>query len=320
MSPEADHFSTIIETGHAHCDHCPANNDPKVASTIAQDISIRVLGVLAPSVHIWHTDNDTHTFAHVGSFPIKANGVVTLTVQPESIYTITTTTGQSRGSFDSPPAASSAFPLNWTDTFDSSVVESLPKFWADQCGSFQIMPSGGGRNGNSMLQRVVQPPGVNKWTKNLQNPLSILGNPKASAATQLTVDARVPPEAARPVWVGLCGRVSTVGHNQAPGGVSAGVCLQLNETSATDASLSWRIEEDGERIVASGTLHNASLSDWHMLELSFGCDGGINSSASATIDGNLVGVGTVSAIKGMAALATGWHVGEFDRFTVASCS
>eukprot|EP01047_Picozoa_sp_COSAG01_P036908 COSAG01_NODE_2902_length_6891_cov_3.810218_8_plen_245_part_00 len=204
VSPDGDHFSTIVETGHAHCDHCPANNDPKFASTISQDISIRVLGALAqvPTAHVWHTDNDTHTFVNVGSFPINA-GVVNLTVLPESIYTITSTTGQSRGSFDSdPPAASATFPQNYSDSFDDSVVESLPKYWADQCGSFQIMPSGGGRDGNSMLQRVLQRPGVNKWTKNLQNPLTILGNPKASAATRLSVDVRVPSEAVRPAWMG----------------------------------------------------------------------------------------------------------------------
>lgn len=339
VSPNGTHFSTVIETAHAHCNHCPANNDPKTASTKAQDITIRLLGGLrqAPQVYVWHTDNATNTFVNLGSTPVKA-GAVTLTIEPASIYTITTTTGQSRGSFPTPPAASSAFPSSWEDNFDSGIVESLPKYWADQCGSFQIMPSEGGRSGNSVKQRVAQRPGVNKWTRNLQNPLTILGDPKSTAATRLSVDVRVPGNAvlAPPAvggkpppnltlpgfMLGLCGRISVVGHNTAAGGTGAGVCLQLNATVVTESGVSWRIEQDGTQVIASGTLLNASLSDWHSLELSFGCDGATNRSVSATIDGQLVGTGTVWAnnTAGMAALATGWHVGEFDRFKLAGCS
>ena len=69
------------------------------------------------------------------------------------------------------PAASAPFPARWADDFEASTVESLPKYWADQCGSFQIMPSSGGRTGNSILQRVPMHPGHNKWHENLKNPL-----------------------------------------------------------------------------------------------------------------------------------------------------
>ena len=69
VSPDGDHFSTIIETGHAHCDHCPANNDPKTASTTAQKVIIHLLGGLAHAkvVHAWHTDNATKTFSNIGN-------------------------------------------------------------------------------------------------------------------------------------------------------------------------------------------------------------------------------------------------------------
>jgi hypothetical protein len=406
-----------------------------------------------PSVQVWHTDNATHTFAHLGGVPVRAGGVVTLTVNPESVYTITSTTGQSRGTFPTPPAASSAFPTIYEDDFEVGVVESLPKYWADQCGSFQIMPSGGGRTGHSIQQRVPLRPGVNRWAHNLQNPLTILGDPNASAPTRLSVDVRVPPEAftaaaptppslaaalpsaaatsrmaptykytagriqngrgdwgiaktltlaeaealcaqtqrceaitlaskiPRPtraqqiwltskrtvehgsagagwqsflltpphpapppppppidapsgVWVGLCGRVSQVGQSAAPGGTSAGVCLQLNASSSADgAATSWRIEQNGKVVLAHGTLDGGGpslITAWHTLELAFGCDsgggdggvgGGGSSTLSATIDGKVVASGiNVSATVGMAALATGWHVGEFDRFKLAGCS
>ena len=172
VSPDEKDFSMILETGHAHCPVCSANNAPGVASNVTQTVSIGLLGDLAltRTVQVWHTDNDTASFAHVGSVPVIA-GVISLAVAPESIYTVTTTTGQSRGSFPAAPAVSAPFPARWADDFEASTVESLPKYWADQCGSFQIMPSSGGRTGNSILQRVPMHPGHNKWHENLKNPL-----------------------------------------------------------------------------------------------------------------------------------------------------
>jgi hypothetical protein len=87
-----------------------ANNDPKTASTVAQKVSITLLGAMALSktVHVWHTTPNA-SFVNLGPFPVNA-GMVALSVEPESIYTVTSTTGQSRGSFPAPPAASAPFP------------------------------------------------------------------------------------------------------------------------------------------------------------------------------------------------------------------
>ena len=140
--------ATIVETGHAACHHCAANNADSAASTATQQFSITLTGGLAStsSVEVWHTSNAT-MFEHTGKGTAVSGGKISMSIEPESIYTITTTTGQSKGSFAAPPAASAPFPADWSDDFDSGVVESLAKYWADQCGSFQVMPAGGGRSG-----------------------------------------------------------------------------------------------------------------------------------------------------------------------------
>lgn len=188
--------ATIVETGHAGCNHCGANNAASAASTSTQQLSITLAGDLASTstVEVWHTSNTT-MFEHTGKGVSVSGGKLTLSVDPESIYTITTTTGQSKGAFDSPPAASAPFPADWSDDFDSATVESLAKYWADQCGSFQVMPAGGGRSGNTLLQRVTERPGANKWAGNLDNPLTALGNPTATAPIKITVDVRAPKAA-----------------------------------------------------------------------------------------------------------------------------
>ena len=247
---------------------------------------------LANTVQIWHTDNDTHSFVHIASTNISSEGTIELTVLPESIYTVTTTVGQSRGSFPHQPAASAPFPAAWAGDFDSGVIESVPKYWADQAGSFQIASSGGGRSGKSVIQRVAMRMGKKKWHGELLNPLIILGAASGpSLATTFSVDARVPldafpqpplpppppPPKWRPsplqppsgAWVGLCDRVSSVGHNQNMVGVYRGVCLQVNATTAA-GRMGWRVETDGTDIVASGELQGStlpeSLSKWHTLE------------------------------------------------------
>ena len=417
----------IVETGHAACHHC--NYAADTASTVSQDLDVTLSGGLAgvKTVSVWHTSNST-SFEKVGSDVKVDSGKITLTVLPESVYTVTTTTGQSKGSFDSPPAASAPFPAQWKDDFDSATVESLAKFWADQCGSFQVMPAGGGRSGNSLLQRVTLRPGTNKWAGNLDNPLTALGDPTASAPIKIAVDVRAPAEAfdqppppqaaeilpeeeeegepaeappdfkyqagringgglpgspfqatvaeaekaciankkcnaitfqsadksptgkvaawltskggpvlkdsgwqtylldpQRPapppppppladpvgVWLGVCGRVTMIGQTKNMGGTSAGVCLQINATAATGGA-SWRIEEDGVRILASGECADCDLGKWISLGLGFE-DG----KASATVNGKAVGSAATTAKAGMMALATGWHVGEFDNFAAA---
>lgn len=60
-------------------------------------------------------------------------------------------------------AASGPFPATYSDDFDSAAPESLAKFWADQCGSFQVMPASGGRDGHILMQRADAVPGVNQW-------------------------------------------------------------------------------------------------------------------------------------------------------------
>lgn len=191
--------ATIVETGHAACHHCAANNADSAASTATQQFSITLTGGLAStsSVEVWHTSNAT-MFEHTGKGTAVSGGKISMSIEPESIYTITTTTGQSKGSFAAPPAASAPFPADWSDDFDSGVVESLAKYWADQCGSFQVMPAGGGRSGNSLLQRAVARPGANKWAGNLANPLTALGDPTAMAPIKLSVDVRAPKEAFAP--------------------------------------------------------------------------------------------------------------------------
>lgn len=199
VSPSGDAFSVIIETGMAECHHCPANNANSTAAAVPQTLAVTLCGPLVAhtSLSVWLSD-ETHEFEQQPNATVS-DGKLTVTVPPNAVMTITSTTGQKKGHFPAAPAASAAFPSSYRDDFDSSPPESLAKYWADQCGSFQVMPAGGGRSGHSLLQRVTEHPGVNKWANNLDNPTTVLGNPTATGDSTIRVDVRV-PEAAFGPW------------------------------------------------------------------------------------------------------------------------
>ena len=73
------------------------------------------------------------------------NGAYSLTVQPGYIYTLTTTTGQGKGTAASP--AQSTLPLPYSDTFAGDTVGQQPRYLSQMQGAFEVEPCAGGRSG-----------------------------------------------------------------------------------------------------------------------------------------------------------------------------
>src|SRR5208337_2768639 len=88
-----------------------------------------------------------------------ANGSFCLTLEPESIYSLSTTTGQRKGCFDAIPAPA-PFPFPYRETFDeySSPKEwgRLPRYTADIDGVFEIAARPD-KQGNCLRQVVPAP-------------------------------------------------------------------------------------------------------------------------------------------------------------------
>ena len=75
-------------------------------------------------------------------------GNVSISVPKNSIFTLTTTTGQRKGAAPSgaaviPPARnfSSFLPLRYD--FEGAAVDSLPRFWSDMQGAFAVAKQSG---------------------------------------------------------------------------------------------------------------------------------------------------------------------------------
>ena len=124
-SADGTDYSTIIET---------------TTATAAQTVNVNVSGGLsAGTVHVWSTDLNAptaaNTFAQQASIT-PVNGSYSLTVQPGYIYTLTTTTGQGKGTAASP--AQSTLGLPYTDSFDSDTAGQQPRYLSQQQGAFEV--------------------------------------------------------------------------------------------------------------------------------------------------------------------------------------
>jgi hypothetical protein len=239
VSPQGTDVTIVVETATAQCHHCNYD-PKRTAATAPQTLQVTLpatliatllgardggplIGSGLPTLHVWRTlssdnswfikqpdiNNTVWSSAATTSATSAASSSAaspspsfsfSITIAPESIYTISTTSGQSKGATPSPPAASVPFPSDWVDNFDGNGTEypyavraeGMARYWADQCGSFQLMPAGAGRPKLALMQRQPMESGVNRWATNLPFPLTILGDPVDAGDRTLSVDVRLP--------------------------------------------------------------------------------------------------------------------------------
>ncbi|HWF17955.1 MAG TPA: galactosylceramidase, partial [Verrucomicrobiae bacterium] len=153
-STNGSDYSIIVETFDA---------------TAAQTITFHLTnGLSQAQVNVWET-TQTSQFIKVSQLT-PSNGSYTFTFQPECLYTLTTTTGQTKGSA-TPPAAT-PFPLPYKDSFENYAVAQTPKYFSDQAGTFETFTRADGKG--QCLRQVLTRIGI-RWTSEWQ-PYTLLGD------------------------------------------------------------------------------------------------------------------------------------------------
>lgn len=188
VEAEAGHFSLIIETLEGKCLRCAGQ------TSTSQTAAFQLAGGLeapAGALALWST-NETHQFVQQPDISVGSDGSFKLTIEPDSMYTVSTlSNGQSHG-VHAPAPPSAPFPNPYTDTFDSYANDTMAKYLSDEGGSFAVFKdssSGGG----VLRQVVVEPPGPNQWIPS-PDPLTLVGGAEGQAWTSynVTIVARVP--------------------------------------------------------------------------------------------------------------------------------
>jgi hypothetical protein len=272
-------FSTVIETADA---------------TAAQTFSATVTGGLsAGAVHVWATGlRGGDTFVHTADLP---GGSFSMTLQPGYIYTLSTTSGQGRGTAASP--AAHGLPLPYADTFDSYAAGAEARYLADMQGAFEGAGCTG-RAGRCIRQMTPRLPIT--WSTPA-DPLALIGDVGWS---NYTVSTDVLLE--QPGTVRLAGRATW----QKPPGLDA-YYLQVADTGQ------WSVRRndvhDTMTALASGQVAALGTGRWHTLALTFS-----GSALTARIDGTTVATLTdVYWVAGQAGIgASQGETAQYDNLSI----
>jgi O-glycosyl hydrolase len=280
-------YSTIYETS---------------GTTAAQTVNVTVSGGLnAGPVHVWSTDmgssNSADWFVKQADVT-PVNGVYSLTLQPDRIYSVTTTSGQGKGTAASPASGNLALP--YSDDYESYPVRGMAKYFETMQGAYEVRACTAGRGGNC-LQQVAPVQPIN-WQDD-SDAYGLVGDPSWS---NYTVSTDVDMQQAGTVT--LLGRANTQNRPQSH---QAAYQLRINDTG------NWSIAKNSTggvlTTLTSGSHAAPGLNSWHTIALAFS-----GNQITASLDGTTLGsVTDTSYTTGQAGFGVvGYQTDQFDNLRV----
>ena len=191
------------------------------------------------TVHVWKSDAQSQ-FVEVAALPVK-DGCVRIDLAPQSVYSLTTTTGQAKG-VPAHAIPAEAKPDAWKDDFSAYAEHSRPRFWCDLEGTFEIVKHGG----DNVLQQVLPKPGNSWHVKSSGQCSSVFGGMAPASRFVFRLRTRI-----QDGYVEVGARAEK----------SALYC-RLEKTGQ------WSVRT-GKTVVAEGKLDAAIADQWHALEFSY---------------------------------------------------
>jgi galactosylceramidase len=250
-------------------------------------------GLSTGTLNVWQT-TQTNQFILIGQVT-PTNGAFTETFQPGCVYTLTTTTGQTKGGAVPPPAT--PFPLPFRDNFESYNIGVTPKYFSDQAGTFETFTRTDGQGQD--LRQVLPQIGI-RWAAEWY-PYTLIGD-SSWQDYDVTSDVLIETNGG---FDFVMGRVGSVPGFANP--IPLGYWLALNNSSND-----WELHS-ASNLLAFGPAAFPS-NTWHNLRLAMR-----GSSISCFVDGSLVtNLTDHSFSSGLAGIGCGWHGAQFDNFTVRS--
>lgn len=286
-APNGGDYSTIYET---------------TGASSAQTVNVTVSGGLKTGpVRVWSTDlnssNEADYFVRQNDVS-PSNGTYSLTLQPNRIYSITTTTGQGKGTATGP--SDSKLELPYSDNFDSYPSRSAAKYVSDMQGSFEVRPCTAGRGGQCLEQ--VAPIRPINWQDD-SDAFTMVGDPRwVDYTVSLDVNMR------QAGTVTLLGRANT---QKRPQRNQAAYQLRISDTG------SWSIAKNSDggvlTTLTSGARTALGLNNWHNVKLSF-----TGNQITAIADGVTLGsVNDTSFVNGNVGVGVvGYQTNQFDNLSI----
>eukprot|EP00026_Physarum_polycephalum_P004247 Phypoly_transcript_04264.p1 GENE.Phypoly_transcript_04264~~Phypoly_transcript_04264.p1 ORF type:complete len:644 (+),score=82.58 Phypoly_transcript_04264:225-2156(+) len=284
-------FSLIIETmtqNHSACirpilDHYFVE---------PQNVTFQLEGGLATNkpLYVWYThleQSQENTYFEMIEKIMPVNGRFTISLDLDSVFTVSTLTGQQKGSHPTPPP-DAPFPAAFSDDFESYPIGSEAKYFQDQAGVWEIYK---GNESLVMRQSVIQPPIL--WCGESFQPISLFGN---SSNTIISVDTLIENQGT----VGLGLRVQTGGCFE---NYANGYFFSISDRGQ------WNLS-NGTTPIKQGVT-GFSANKFFRLGLS-----AVVNTICAFINGaNIACMEDLTFSTGFAAIGSGWNYAQFDNVT-----
>lgn len=228
----------------------------------SQKVIFKVAGGLSSGkLCVWRS-NAQEQFAKLENIT-PVNGTFEITLEPQSIYSISTTSGQQKGSFINIPS-SKPFPLPYFETFeeykDPKSFGYLPHYTADIAGVFEIADRPDNK-GKCLRQVVVS--GAQSWAPEWM-PYTILGD-RNWKDYEVSADVYVNNDG----WAGIMGRIIATGSGY--GCKPSGYYLNMSAEGTCSLYVTKQDEKNNEMgtLLATGKASGIAASQWHNLKLRF---------------------------------------------------
>jgi Glycosyl hydrolase family 59 len=291
--------------------------------TGAQQVSFTVTGgqaLASKTVHVWSSNFSSGSgpdqwFAR-GPDITPVNGTFTLTIKPGYVYSLTTTSGQGKGTAVSPPAAVLSLPYR-NNLSAGSAGDDEPALLATEEGSFELASCTAPDGATTCTRQTARRKPVLWSNSSHRHPYAIIGSDWTSYV--VSADVMIP----RSGSAGLIGRYDAV--SPAQGTYNAYIfnvstdgrfTLRLsNGGTATDTIAGERqVRPASSTVLAAGHVAFAERK-WHSLSLSL--SGG---TIRASVDGRQVASVSNSAFtSGIPGIEVGgWYRAYFSNLAVTS--
>jgi len=277
-SPDQKELSIIIETADT-------TGTQNVKIILDKKFSNRTL-------HIWRTTRSECEFLQEEDIHPK-NGMFSIALKGRSAYSITTTTGQQKGSYTSP--AASLFPLPYSTGFEDSATGSLGKYFMDQAGVFEVTERED-RQGKC-LRQVINRQGI-EWQVGPNPSVETVIGDTAWSNMEISADVNIPVNTGS---AKLIGRVTELHRgNDFPEGYWFRITTGSN----------WTLNA-GNYVIASGNMSFEPFT-WHKLKLRMH-----GNSISVFVDNiELTSITDNRFTHGLAGLGSDFNFAEFDNLEI----
>ena len=292
MDSACGQFDTTTRRGNHVALRNPKTGDWSVIMVTGEKKKVKLnigSGLKTGPVYVWKS-TEKDQFINKKSLKLR-NGSVEIELEPNAIYTLTSTTGQQKGSYGTPPE-SKPFPFPYTENFDEYSYGETPRFFSDQKGTFEtcLSPKGG-----ICLAQIVPEQGILWYNNWLLKPHSLFGDLN---------------------WqdYAIEGDVLLTGGDVEIGGRYA---------DRNKLGFRWILTSDGRwqlnwqyTTLASGQIEKFKPTDWHHLKLEMN-----GYQISGFVDGEkMVTVSNKTDSKGMAFIASTYDGNMFDNIRVEPVS